>query len=112
MAIPGVLNRRLATRSPGAAVQGLKLEATLIDERNDSFTLKPLFLSSSRRRCASKRFAPHSAPWHAAPAFDTTSLACAESSKRETDGTPPRTIRESPGPRGHRSTNSSLSLPY
>lgn len=43
MAIPGILNRRLATRSPGAAVQGLKLEATLIDERNDSFTLKPFF---------------------------------------------------------------------
>src|SRR2546426_569749 len=96
VSIPRVLDRCLAARRPGAAADRLQHEAAFVQEDNDSFTARALFLSAATPRGANARSRPRLARAPVAPAFGNSSPTAAAVATRARRDRSPRSVPESP----------------
>src|SRR5262245_22766311 len=96
MPIPCVLDRRLAARCPGAAADRLQHEAAFVQEDNDCFTTRALFLSAATPRDANARSQLRPARVPAAPASDNSNPSSVAVATRARCDRSPRSGAESP----------------
>jgi len=95
MSVPGMLQRRLANRSPHTPPQWLKQIATFVDKNQASLTFEALFLAAAIRRGATERWPVRFVLGHVAPASVDSSQACAEGCPRSLRGIRSQTVGES-----------------
>src|SRR5262245_21264070 len=95
MSIPGVLDRRLATRSPDAAPQRLQQKPAFVEKDQASLAIGPLFLAAATCRGARRRRPVRSVPWPAARVSGHSSPVCGAAFPRNRRDTALRTSARS-----------------
>ena len=105
VAIPGVVDRRLTARRPGATPQGLQHEAAFVEKHDASFLLAPPFLSAAIPPSANAGSSLRLARGLAARASARSNPACATACRCSPRDTSRRTAVESPPTPADRSTS-------
>ena len=95
VSVPGMLQRRLANRSPHAASQWLKQIATFVEKNQASLTFEALFLAAAIRRGATERWPVRLVLGHVAPASVDSNQDCAGACPRSPRGIRSQTVGES-----------------
>ena len=95
VSVPGILQWRLANRSPHAAPKWLKQIATFVDKNQASLTFEALFLAAAIRRGATERWPVRFVLGHVAPASVDSSQVCAEACPHSLRGIRSQTVGES-----------------
>ena len=95
VSVPGMLQRRLANRSPHSPPQWLKQIATFVEKNQASLTFEALFLAAAIRRGATERWPVRFVLGRVAPASVDSSQVCAKACPRSPRGIRRQTVGES-----------------